>query len=51
MATSLLRRHHTIAAAATAAAPGLDVPGSLASAKQKVLALFGIETEIEDDLK
>jgi DNA-directed RNA polymerase specialized sigma24 family protein len=46
-AASLVRRHHTVAAAA-AAAPGSDVPGLYASAKRKVLALFPIETE--DDL-
>jgi DNA-directed RNA polymerase specialized sigma24 family protein len=46
-AASLLRRHHTIAAAA-AAASDLDVPGLFASARRKVLALFGIETETED---
>jgi hypothetical protein len=43
-AASLVRTHHTVAAAA-AAAPGLDVPRLFASAKRKVFALFDIETE------
>ncbi|HEY3905852.1 MAG TPA: sigma factor [Streptosporangiaceae bacterium] len=46
-AASLVRTHHTVVAAAKAA-PDLDVPGLLASAKRKVLALFGITTETED---
>jgi hypothetical protein len=43
-AASLLRIHHTVAAAA-AAAPDLDVPGLLVSAKRKVRAMFSIVTE------
>lgn len=43
-AASLVRTHHTVAAAADAA-PGIDVPGLFASAKRKVFALFDIETE------
>jgi DNA-directed RNA polymerase specialized sigma24 family protein len=43
-AASLLRTRHTVAAAA-AAAPDLDVPGLLASAKRKVRAMFNIVTE------
>ena len=46
-AASLVRRHHSVAAAADAA-PGLDVRGLYASAAQKVFVLFGIERE---DLK
>jgi DNA-directed RNA polymerase specialized sigma24 family protein len=46
-ATRLVRRLHTVADAARAA-PDLDVPGLFASAKRKVLALFGIEIETED---
>jgi DNA-directed RNA polymerase specialized sigma24 family protein len=46
-AASLVRRHHSVAAAADAA-PDLDVRGLYASATRKVFALFGIERE---DLK
>jgi len=43
-AASLVRRHHTVDAAADAA-PGLDVRGLYASATRKVFTLFGIERE------
>jgi DNA-directed RNA polymerase specialized sigma24 family protein len=46
-AASLVRRHHTVAAAAEAE-PGIDVRGLYASATRKVFMLFGIERE---DLK
>jgi DNA-directed RNA polymerase specialized sigma24 family protein len=43
-AVLLVRKHHA-AAAAAAAAPGVEVQRLFASAKRKVAALFGIETE------